>query len=163
MPFDKIIDDILVKEGGSKVTNDPDDSGGKTQYGIAEKSHPKAWEDGKVTEEEARAIYLQKYVIGPGYHRIPPTHKKTQTLLIDFGVNSGPSIATQKVQEIVGAEVDGIFGNETLNKLVRWDDRILCNALAVARMKMICRLVQRRPKDLKFLYGWAERVLSFIS
>ena len=161
--FDKIIDDVLKREGGSAVTNDPKDSGGRTQYGIAERSNPKAWTDGKVTEEEARDIYVEKYVIGPGYHRISPTHKKTQTLLIDFGVNSGPSIGTKKLQEIVEAEIDGVFGNETLAKMEAWDDRVLCNALAVARMKMICRLVQRRPKDVRFLGGWCERVLSFIS
>ena len=163
MAFDKIIDEVLEREGGARVTNDPSDSGGRTQYGIAERSNPTAWKNGPPTEKEARAIYLQKYVIGPGYHRIPPTHKKTQVMLIDYGVNSGPTIATQKVQEIVGAEVDGVLGNETLNKLVRWDDRALCNALAAARMKMVCRLVQKRPKDLKFLYGWVDRITSFIS
>jgi lysozyme family protein len=33
--FDSIIDEILIKEGGGEVTNDPSDNGGRTQYGIS--------------------------------------------------------------------------------------------------------------------------------
>ena len=58
--IDKIIDDVLEREGGAAVTNLPEDRGGRTQYGISERFHKDAWADGKVTKAEARTIYEQK-------------------------------------------------------------------------------------------------------
>src|SRR5688572_12640585 len=108
MTTKSIIDAILVAEGGSKATNDPNDKGGRTQFGISEKAHPKAWADNKVTEEEARAIYSKKYISGPGFDRID--NEKLRHFLVDFGVNSGPGIAIQCLQRVVGTPVDGILG-----------------------------------------------------
>lgn len=160
--FDSVIDAILIREGGSKVTNTTSDKGGRTQWGISEKANPEAWADGKVSEAEAREIYLQKYVIGPGFHTIPPSHKTTQAHLIDFGVNSGPAISIQKLQEILKVKPDGVVGPKTLAAMVGVDDRTLNNQLVVSRVKMIARLVQRHPGQVKFLSGWLNRATCFI-
>lgn len=157
--IDDIITDILVKEGGPKVTNDPLDAGGRTQYGISEASNPLAWLDGKVTEEEARAIYLQKYVIWPRFNLVPPS---LQTQLIDYGVNSGPLIATMKLQTILGMDADGVIGPKTLAALSLADPKWVNNELVKARVEMICRICQKNPSQLKYLLGWARRALSFL-
>jgi len=60
-----IIDQEIEIEGGSKVSKDPHDKGGRTQYGIAEKFNPEAWKDGVVTHDEAKKIFEAKYVKGP--------------------------------------------------------------------------------------------------
>ena len=161
----EIIDDILRREGGSKKTNDPKDGGGRTQYGIAERSNPKAWADGKVTEEEARAIYEQKYIIAPGFNKIP--HPKLQAQLVDFGVNSGPRVAIEKLQAIVGADVDGEIGPQTLAAVETFykdvdDPARLNNLLVVERVKMIGRIVVRNPSQVKFLSGWLNRAFEFL-
>ena len=157
-----IVSDVIKREGGSTATNDPSDRGGRTQYGISERVHPEAWTDNKVTEKEAREIFLAKYVVWPGYHRIPASHQKVQAQLIDFGVLSGPNIATQKLQLVLGAKPDGIFGTKTLATLVTRDQREVCNLLAVRRALMIGRLVKKNPTDLVYLNGWLDRVLSFV-
>ena len=54
-----IITDIMLREGWDMMTNDPLDKGGRTQFGISEKSNPLAWTDNHVTEAEARAICLR--------------------------------------------------------------------------------------------------------
>lgn len=159
--FDKVIDDVLVREGGAKVTNDSQDAGGRTQFGISERSNPEAWADGKVTEREAREIYLKKYVVGPGFHRIPPSHKHTQTQLIDFFVLSGYE-ATIKLQEILKVKADGIFGSKTLAAMLGTDDRTLNNLLMAARVRMIGRIVKKTPSQLKWINGWLERATSFL-
>lgn len=159
MPTD-IIDDVIAREGGSKVTNNPADGGGRTQYGISERSNPEAWADGKVTAEEARAIYVKKYVEGPGFDKISDTQLRNQ--LIDFGVNSGPAVAISKLQAIVGVEVDGILGPETLAAISLLHPDDVCNSLVVARVKMICRIVQKNPNQLQFLLGWCDRALQFL-
>lgn len=160
--FERIISEVIHREGGSKATNDPADKGGRTQFGISERSHPKAWEDGKVTEDEAREIYVQKYVIGPGFHKIPPTHKKVQEQLIDFGVNSGPGMAIMKLQLALGVEQDGVFGPKTHAALIGSDPVQINVALIAERIKMIGRIVSKNPSQLKFLNGWLNRALEFL-
>src|SRR3990167_7239755 len=78
------ITDVVRREGGETATNDPNDAGGRTQYGIAERSNPDAWKDGVVTEAEAREIYLKKYVILPKFNLVQDPTLMSQ--LIDFGV-----------------------------------------------------------------------------
>ena len=158
-----IITEVIAEEGGAKVTNDLADAGKRTQYGISERSNPQAWLDGKVTEQEAREIYLSKYVVWPGYHRIPSSHAKTQAQLIDWGVNSGPGVATQKLQEILKVKQDGVFGEKTLAALLGMDDRSLNNLLVAARVRMVGRIAQKNPSQIKFLSGWLERALSFLT
>ena len=157
---DEILTDVMENEGGSQVTNDPHDGGGRTQYGISERSNPEAWADGKVTEEEARAIFTQKYVNSPGFHQVQDDALRAQ--LIDFGVNSGPGTAIQKLQEILHVTVDGQLGPKTLAALhLRRGDEV-GNLLVAARVRMLGRIVTKNPSQLKWLNGWLDRTLQFI-
>lgn len=171
MGIKKIIDDIIDAETPDDnpatcederaiVTNDPDDAGGRTQFGISEKTNPQAWADGRVTEAEARSIYERKYVQAPGFDKIKDS--KLQAQLVDFGVTSGPAIAVQKLQEILHTKVDGILGPKTLAAIEAEDARYLANKLAASRIQMIGRIVQKNPSQLKWLSGWINRAISFI-
>lgn len=155
---DKIIDGILQREGG--YVNDKDDKGGRTFLGISEKSNAAAWADGKVTEEEARAIYQKKYVEAPGFMKITDPQLRMQ--LIDYGVTSGPAIAIQKLQEIVGIQVDGVLGQATADAVNMLVPRDVGNALVVKRVLMVCRFVQSHPDQGKYLVGWSSRAMEFI-
>lgn len=159
--MDDIITGILQREGNGKVTNDPSDKGGRTQYGIAEGSNPQAWLDGKVTEQEARDIYEAKYVKWPGYDKIPASHVHLKIQLIDYGVLSSPHLATEKLQIILGLDVDGKLGPETLKALIAADPRVINNKLVAERIKMIGRIVQKDPSQVKWLSGWQNRALDF--
>lgn len=156
---DSIINDILKREGAA--TNDPLDKGGRTAFGISEKSNPEAWKDGKVTEDEARAIYEQKYVKGPKFDLITDPHLRAQ--LVDFGVTSGPQLVISKLQEILGVKVDGVIGAATLKAISAIHPEDLSNALVVTRVKMIGKIVVNNPSQLKFLNGWLNRALEFLS
>lgn len=153
---DDLITAIIAKEGGGVVTNHPHDAGGRTQFGISERSNPAAWVDGKVTEEEARAIYLQKYVKGPGFDQV--IDPRLQAQLVDFGVTSGPHVAIHYLQEVVGAATDGRLGPATLSRI----DAATNTKLVAARIKMICRIVAKTPTQLTFLVGWVSRALEFL-
>lgn len=167
--LDRIITDVMKREGGAKATNDPKDPGGRTQYGISERANPEAWADGKVTETEAREIFLQKYVVWPKFHTIPPSHKATQEQLIDYGVHSGPAVAVTKLQECLneaGAapklKVDGDFGAKTLLALLGVDDHSINNLLMAARIRMLGRIVQKNHNQLNKLSGFLNRALGFM-
>lgn len=158
-----IITDVIkreVGETGDAIVNDPSDGGGRTQFGISERSNPEAWKDGHVTEEEARAIYERKYVLGPGFDRVQNENLRAQ--LVDWGVNSGPSVAISKLQALLNVEVDGHLGPHTLAAIASCDPIGLNNHLMVERVKMIGRIVQKNPSQLKFLGGWLNRTCEFL-
>lgn len=153
-----LIDEIIQREGGSKATDIQGDRGGRTQYGISERSHPEVWKKGFVTYDEAREIYHQKYLAPFDLLRSHLLFEQA----VDFGVTSGPRLAIQKIQELVEAEVDGILGPDTVSKVSRFEPRMINNLLMGSRVKMIGRLVQKNPSQLKFLSGWLNRCLSFL-
>ena len=156
---DEIIADVIERES-EKETNDPDDKGGRTKYGISEKANPEAWADGQVTKDEAQAIYARKYITGPGFDKVVDFHLRAQ--LVDFGVNSGPAVAIMKLQEILRVDVDGVIGPQTLTKLATVHPEAVSNGLVAARIRMICRIVKRDPSQLKYLAGWIDRALEFL-
>lgn len=153
-----IIGDIIQREG--PPTNDPLDAGGRTAYGISERANPSAWADGVVTEAEARAIYERKYVIWPGFDKIHDPRLQAQ--LIDFGVTSGPQLVIMKLQEILHVTMDGVLGEITLAELAKYDSAAINRLLVVSRIKMICKLVQKVPTNIKYLLGWINRALEFL-
>lgn len=153
------ISDLLKNEGG--YSNDSADKGGRTNYGISEKANPTAWADGKVTEDEARAIYEAKYVKAPGFDKIQDSKLRAQ--LVDFGVNSGPHLAIQKLQEIVGVPQDGVLGPETLAAIAKLHADDINNCLVASRVRMIGRIVSKDPSQLKFINGWLDRAVQFLA
>lgn len=158
MFMDTLLDEIIKREG-VKDTNNPNDSGGRTKFGISEKWHPEAWTNGPPTLEQAKTIYFDEYVVKPGFTKIQPEYLMAQ--LIDWGVNSGPTVAIQRFQKLLGVAQDGIIGPSTLQTLKLRNPETINNQLANERVLMLSRLVQKRPKDLEFLFGWVRRAQSF--
>jgi lysozyme family protein len=156
-----LIDDIIRREDpAGTIVNDPADRGGRTKFGISERSNPDAWKDGDVSHAEARAIYETKYLKGPGFDKI--THPRLRDILVDFGVTSGPQLAIMKLQEILKTEVDGVLGPKTLTAIETWEPRRLVNKIALARVQMAGRIVKRDPSQIKWLGGWLNRFSEFV-
>ncbi len=153
-----VIGDIIKREG--PPSNDPVDHGGPTAYGISQAANPDAWKNGPPTEAQARAIYESKYIKWPHFDQVTDPHLQAQ--LIDFGVNSGPGIAIQKLQAILGVGVDGVLGPQTLTALAAADPKVINNKLVVARVLMICKIVQKNPSPVKFILGGCDKALSFL-
>src|SRR5215468_2796972 len=58
--FDLAVAKTLIREGGARFTDNPDDRGGATKYGISQRAYPN--EDiANLTEDQAKAIYKQDY------------------------------------------------------------------------------------------------------
>lgn len=163
-----LIDEIILREGG--FVNDPDDSGGRTIYGISERAHPELWKDGPPSYETARKVYEQAYILAEKFDQIPDPWLRDQ--VIDYGVTSGPDTATRLLQEVLGVKVDGVIGPQTLKAINNFPPsslfgypvpgRVALNlAFERARAVRYIRLVQKRPKDVKFLFGWLKRAVGF--
>lgn len=109
-----------------------------------------------------REAYLSVFVVNPGFSKIPPSHSRVQEVLIDWGVQSGPIIAIQNLQKLLVVPIDGVLGPATLEALVAADPTLLANKLVREWVKMIGRVVQKNPSQVKFLGEWLDRAFSFL-
>ncbi len=158
--LEQMIERLIIREGGDRETNSSADRGGRTKYGIAEKSNPDMWKDGPPSLEKAIARYAQKYLIGPKIHLIP--YENLKEVMFDFAVTSGPQLAIQKLQQVLKLEQDGVIGPKTLAAVAAEDARWLVNKVSLERVKMAGRIVKRDPSQLTWLNGWLDRFSSFI-
>ena len=80
---------------------------------------------------------------------------------MDYAVLSGPHRAIVALQHVVDVPEDGLLGPMTLGAVAAQDPRTVNNAIVDRRVLLMTRLVQQRPKDLVWLYGWVSRALKF--
>src|SRR6185312_10391747 len=134
---------VLKDEGG--YTNDPNDSGGPTNFGITIADYRKyinkngTAEDVKsMSVDEAKIIYKARYWDALGCDKLPSGVDYT---CFDYGVNSGlgrPRKALQRFKSLSGTQ--------------------LINAINDERVSFLRALEAERPKDKKFDKGWMARV-----
>lgn len=158
--IDTLIAEIIARES-VKDTNNPNDAGGRTKYGIAERWHPEVWNPGPPTLQQAQDIYRSQYFVKPGISGITPDYLMAQ--VADIAVNSGPGVAIQKLQEVLNSPVvDGVMGPNTVKLLATQNPEIVNTKLVMSRNLLLVRIVQKNPKDLEFLFGWVTRSQSFL-
>lgn len=166
MNYTKIINDIVSRES-KEFTNDPNDDGGPTKYGITLKTL-KEWRKNdnltakdveKLTEDEAKEIYSQEYIFKHKFNLIP--NDNLQECLIDFGVTSGQKTAIKRLQKALNVKADGIIGPQTL-VVIKKNGYIQClDILIDERILFYAECVRSDPDDSKYIVGWCKRALSF--
>jgi len=150
------IDELLTDEGIH--SNDKDDPGGDTWYGISRRSYPNiSWPP---SLEEAIGIYYNDWWIKYKYNNINDSELAGEVL--EASVNMGPNRAHRLLQEAViksngdYVKVDGILGPKTFiainsHTVPSW-------LLAEYRLSLI--LYYLDLKKSKFLAGWIRRAIS---
>lgn len=145
---EKAIDAILAREGG--YVDHPDDKGGPTNHGITQvtladwRKKPVSVEDVKaLTETEARAIYKQNYIVGPGFDHIQD--QRLFDLVVDCAVNHGVSRAEAWYASISGLDVTKAF-----------------NKILASRIKFYGQIISKNPNQSVFAAGWLNRVAGFL-
>ena len=134
--------DLLIRlEGG--ITNDPNDNGGLTKYGISQRAFPNL-KIVELTLEDARDIYKKNYWDG-----------SFDIAVFDTAVNQGPTQAIKLLQRAVGVLDDGVIGKITLDA---------CRASGAAELRnfMLRRLYHySQLEDYKhYKKGWFNRLLT---
>lgn len=159
------VDKIIEREGG--FVHDPYDRGGATKYGITQATlswwlgRPATIEDVRtLSVEVARAIYEKRYILGPGFDKLP--QGVLQSNLIDFGVMSGPILAISHLQEVLGVQPDGVIGPETLAALMAASHAAVNRQIVMRRCLMAARLCKKDPNQVRFLVGWLTRFFQFL-
>lgn len=158
-----IIDRILDREGAGDPARGylaKGDRGGRTSWGISERSHPEAWRKGPPTREQAAAIYDREYV--SAWEWVGSEIVAEQ--LIDCHVLHGHRTAIELLQRTLGIDDDGIAGPQTERMLnayaTSW--RLVNNALVAQRLKFIDDLTDRDLRQKINEEGWENRALSFL-
>lgn len=167
MKWEDIIDQIIRREG-SVYTDDPSDKGGPTKYGItlatlsASRGHACGPADVQaLSEDEARQIYHQNFVVAPGFWRINDLN--LCGLLVDCGVNHGPGTAIRWLQDAIGVTRDGNLGRTTATLANSGNSKILFGKILCARIKFYTGMADRDSSQAKFETGWMNRCCEFVT
>jgi len=132
MSFDTEIENVLRREGG--YANDPDDRGGKTNFGISSKANPDIDVE-NLTREQAVEIYKKRYWDKAQVESFPAN---MQAAVFDAAVQHGPETARQMAKRS-GGDLSKFNGERAA----------------------IYRDLLRDPSQQKFKKGWANRLAEF--
>ena len=170
--WDSAIDFVLEQEGG--YTNDPNDSGGETVFGIARNENPN-WE-GWVIIDQLKTIpgYISSIDTNPGLlqsakdfyqanYWLPCSCDDLPTSLavsvFDCSVNQGVTKAKRLLQMALNVTVDGVIGSETITAAAKAGVHEVKMFLA-QRLADYTRIIMQNPKNLIYAVNWSFRVLS---
>lgn len=152
---------VRQSEGGND--DDPADSGGRTSRGITQREwdaycriaglgHSDVWKapDGAIDD-----IYHRSYW-NPYCPTLPPG---VDYLFFDISVLGGLKRAVEALQDALDVGVDGHIGIVTSAAMSHITDLgKVIDDMSAHRLGFYKNLAARRPKDRKFLRGWANRV-----
>ena len=150
MDFEQAFTHLMGFEGG--YSNDPNDPGGETKYGISKRAYPQL-NIGALTLDQAAAIYRRDYWCPAGCEAVPDALRMD---LFDMAVNSGVKAAARCLQRAVGEDEDGVIGPHTLQAIQSMPAARLLARFAGERLEFMTEL----PAWSTFGKGWARRIAA---
>ena len=153
---------VLQWEGADgKVSNDKDDRGGITKYGVclrflkSIRAGVNADTIRNLTKKEATDIFHSEFWDKCRCDELPD---RIAFALYDTAVNVGNKQAVKFLQRALGIKDDGIIGTDTVYFAKNCDvDEVLADFLD-QRRAFYRHLADKYPTDKKFLNGWLNRV-----
>lgn len=158
------VDFILHQEDATMagiITGTPDDRGGRTRFGIAERWHPDLTQTGffdSMGRDQALAI-AEKVLTGQYAQILLLAQIASQgiaTALLSMAVVEGNFEAVKLLQLSVGANPDGGMGPQTMAKVNSFPD--VMTQYGMFQRAYFQRLAANDPTQLKFVHGWLNRM-----
>jgi len=109
MNFKKAVKIIFEHEGF--YSNDAQDAGGETKYGISKKAYPEL-DIKNLTIQHAEFIYENDYWMKCKCAGLP---EQLRLAVFDCAVNQGVTFASKALQAACEAKIDGFIGPKTLD------------------------------------------------
>lgn len=170
-----LIAEIIAKEGG--YSNDPNDSGGETMYGITIRVARKNGYTGPMKDMPrtvAENIYEMVYWYEPGFFDVSVLMPRVARELCDTGINCGTGKAAEFLQMALNAlnrqgqdyadiDEDADIGPATIKSLTAYKakrgaegESVLLKAINCLQGARYIDLTRSRQKDEAFIYGWLK-------
>ena len=171
--FQKAWEETGRAEGG--YVNNPNDSGGATNWGVTERVARKFNFTGDMRDlpkKTATQIAKKAYWDVMKLDDIAELSESVALELFDTGFNAGTSRAGKFIQRALNGlnrkgrdfndlVVDGAIGTKTieslktfLNKRGKRGETVMMRSLNGLQVEFYFKLVERREKDEDFLFGW---------
>lgn len=150
MKFDDAFKRLIGHEGA--LSDDPNDPGGLTKYGISQRSYPNV-DIKALTLDEAKSIYKRDYWNAVQMEHLP---EGIRFDLFDMAVNSGVSQAVKTLQRAVGAGEDGKLGPVTIAAVRDFSEAQVVARFNGARLMFMTDLMTWQH----FGKGWARRIAA---
>ena len=171
--FDKAWEETGRAEGG--YVDDPDDSGGATNWGVTERVARKWGFTGDMRhlpQQTATQIAKKEYWDVMKLDDIAALSEGIALELFDTGFNAGTgragkflqralNVLNRKGQDFNDVVVDGAIGAKTvaalkafLNKRGKDGEKVMLLALNCLQGEFYVELAERREKDETFVFGW---------
>ena len=146
--FDQAFEIVVGHEGG--YSNNPNDPGGETKFGISKRSYPNL-NIAQLTLDQAKAIYAADFWKRAGCDLCDPG---LALVLFDAAVNNGVGQAVRWLQAAVGASADGAIGPATRAAIANADPQEALVAMHAARIHFMAGLSTWST----FGRGWSKRL-----
>lgn len=162
--FDFALSWIFEAEGD--FSDDPDDPGGATQYGISlrylQAHNMDLNHDGRVDKMDARLVTVG---VAIGVYqdfwsrcRCDELHPMIAIAVFDAAVNTGVSAGIKVLQRACRVKADGLLGTRTLAAVHRYQPQELLNQIMSRRAHYYHRIAVKNPLLKKFMNGWFNRI-----
>lgn len=159
--FQSALEAVLHHEGG--YVNHPADPGGRTNLGVTQRVLAQ-WRGHDVTEEDMRALTAAD--VAPLYKSLYWDRIRGDDLpagvdycVFDCAINSGPGRAVKFLQQVVGADDDGVIGPGTLKAVAAMPADEIVSRYQAKRLAFL----QALPTWDTFGKGWGRRVTEVAS
>lgn len=149
-PFERAWAFISHEEGGARITDDPDDPGGLTKWGISQRSFPSI-DIRNLTEDGAKALFRSHYWARAKCDSFPAA---VAIAVVDSGYNQGVRTAVSLLQEALRVEPDGIVGPNTIAAVNRKPPNEVVNEF------LSRRALRYADGKAKFRRGWFMRLFK---
>lgn len=147
----------LLMEFEGYLSDDADDAGGLTKYGISQRAYPDL-DIRALTLDDARRIYRRDYFDKAHCGDLPAD---IATVVFDAAVNMGTHRAIQFLQRAVRVNDDGVYGPQTkaatLAAIEYHGSESLVLDLLSYRALYYGDIVAARGSQRKYLRGWMRR------
>ena len=154
---------VLGHEGG--YSDHKADRGGKTNYGVTQKTYSAFLKSRKLPERDVRDIHESE--VEAIYHDYwKEAHCAVMPVPLDlahmdFAINAGATRANKTLQRVLGVPEDGIVGRDTLAAL---HEDVLATSVAQVisaymklRRNFYVEIVRKDARQKAFLTGWLAR------
>jgi lysozyme family protein len=148
---------------GTTFEDDPLDSGGATKFGLTLDDLQTYYKDKNKTADDVKnmdaieAATILKSLYWDYYKADEIPNQSLAMFLVDSRLNQG-NIITKYIQQIIGVKADGIFGNQSFQVLLAYDEQQLFKQLYNERLQRYNNIVSANPSQEKFLKGWINRL-----